>query len=174
MILYLMLIAATAVERVVELLVSRRNAAWAFARGAREYGRGHWPVMVGLHSALLLACLVEVLLANRPFIPWLGWPALVIAVGCQAARWWCIRSLGRRWNARVIVVPGLPLVARGPYRWLRHPNYLVVAVEGVALPMVHTAWVTAAVFSLLNAVLLLGFRIPTEERALRSALAAHR
>jgi len=85
-----------------------------------------------------------------------------------------IGTLGRRWNTRVIVVPGLPLVAAGPYRWswLRHPNYVVVAIEGISLPLVHTAWITALVFTVLNAVLLLGFRIPAEDRALAAAAAA--
>ena len=82
-------------------------------------------------------------MADRPFIPWLGWSMLVLVVLAQALRWWCIRTLGVRWNTRVIVVPGLPLVTGGPYRWLRHPNYVAVVVEGIALPLVHTAWVTA-------------------------------
>lgn len=93
---------------------------------------------------------------------------LVIAVLCQAARYWIISSLGSQWNTRVIVVPGAArVVARGPYRWFTHPNYVVVAVEGIALPLVHTAWITAIAFTVLNAVLLLAFRIPTENRALR-------
>jgi methyltransferase len=93
---------------------------------------------------------------------------LALAVASQALRWWCIRTLGNQWNTRVIVVPGLSLVARGPYRWLRHPNYLAVVIEGFALPLVHTAWITALAFTVLNAVLLLGFRIPVENRALAS------
>ena len=108
----------------------------------------------------------EVVYGNRPFLPWLGWPMLVLVLLSQALRYWCITTLGMQWNTRVIVVPGLTLVTRGPYRWLRHPNYLAVVVEGFALPLVHTAWITAAGFTVLNAVLLLGFRIPTEERAL--------
>jgi len=102
-------------------------------------------------------------------VPWLGWPMLALVLASQGLRWWCIATLGERWNTRVIVVPGLPLVRRGPYRWLAHPNYVAVAVEGVALPLVHTAWVTAVAFTVLNAWLLLAFRIPAEERALRLA-----
>lgn len=166
---YLVLLGATALERLAELVVSTRNARWVFARGGVEHGRGHFGPMVVLHTALLLGCAAEVAIADRPFVPWLGWPALAVALGCQALRWWCIASLGRRWNTRVIVVPGLPLVTRGPYRWLRHPNYVAVVLEGVALPLVHTAWLTALAFSLLNAWLLVGARIPTEERALRAA-----
>ena len=167
-ILYLAFVLATGVERLYELRVSKRNAATAFAQGGREYGQRHFPWMVALHTGLLLACIAEVVLLDRPFIPWLGWPMLVIAVLCQAARYWIISSLGSQWNTRVIVVPGAArVVARGPYRWFTHPNYVVVAVEGIALPLVHTAWITAIAFTVLNAVLLLGFRIPTENRALR-------
>ena len=165
------LVAATAAERVAELVLSARHARWAFARGGVERGRGHFPPMVALHTALLVAPVVEVVVADRPFLPWLAWPAVAAVLAAQALRWWCIATLGRQWNTRVIVVPGLPLVARGPYRWLRHPNYVAVVAEGIALPLVHTSWVTAVVFTalaftVLNAVLLLGARIPTEERAL--------
>jgi methyltransferase len=165
-ILYLVLLAATGGERIVELVLSTRHARVAFARGGVEYGRGHFPAIVALHAGLLLACAAEVLFGNRPFLPWLGWPMLALVLVSQALRYWCIVTLGQQWNTRVIVVPGLSVVTRGPYRWLRHPNYLAVVVEGFALPLVHSAWITALGFTVLNAVLLLGFRIPTEERAL--------
>ncbi|WP_432547285.1 isoprenylcysteine carboxyl methyltransferase family protein [Kineococcus sp. SYSU DK004] len=162
------LVVATGLERLAELVVSTRNARWSSARGGVESGRGHFGPMVVLHTGLLVACVAEVVLLDRPFLPWLGWSALVLALASQGLRWWCITALGPRWNTRVIVVPGLAPVTRGPYRlpWLRHPNYVAVVVEGVALPLVHTAWLTALVFSVLNAVLLLGFRLPAEERAL--------
>lgn len=161
-----LLIAATAVERLVELVVSTRHARWALARGGVERGRAHFGPMVALHTGLLVACVAEVHLADRSFLPAIGWPAMAAVLAAQGLRWWCVATLGERWNTRVIVVPGLPLVRSGPYRWLRHPNYVAVAVEGVALPLVHTAWMTAVVFTALNAVLLLAVRIPTEERAL--------
>lgn len=166
MIAYLVLILATGVERLIEMVISARNARAAFAIGGVEHGRGHFPWMVALHTGLLAACLAEVFFAGRPFLPWLGWPMLALVLLSQALRYWCIATLGRQWNTRVIVVPGLQLVARGPYRWLRHPNYLAVVIEGFALPLVHTAWVTALAFTVLNAVLLLAFRIPVENRAL--------
>jgi methyltransferase len=168
--LYLILILLTGGERLAELVVSTRNAKWAFARGGVESGRSHFPWMVVLHFGLLLGALAEVFLLHRHFIPALGWPMLAIALLCQAGRWWIIGTLGSQWNTRVIVVPGLGRVTRGPYRfaWLRHPNYIVVAIEGIALPLVYTAWITALAFTVLNAILLLGFRIPTENRALRS------
>lgn len=166
--LYIALVLATGGERVVELVISKRNAAWAFARGGREYGQSHFPWMVALHTGLLLACIVEVIIADRPFIPALGWSMLALVVLCQAGRYWVIASLGHQWNTRVIVVEGLPTITRGPYRfaWMRHPNYVIVAIEGIALPLVHTAWITAIVFTALNAVLLLRFRIPIENAAL--------
>ncbi|MFP3712329.1 isoprenylcysteine carboxyl methyltransferase family protein [Puerhibacterium sp. TATVAM-FAB25] len=167
--LYVALVGATALERLAELVVSARNARWSFARGGVESGRGHFPAMVALHTGLLVACVAEAVLADRPFLPWLGWPMLVLVLASQGLRWWCIAALGPRWNTRVIVVPDLPLVTRGPYRWLRHPNYVAVVVEGFALPLVHTCWVTAVAFTVLNAVLLLRFRIPAEERALTLA-----
>lgn len=167
-VLYVVLVLATGVERIVELVISTRNAAHAFAQGGVEHGQRHFPFMVVLHTGLLLACIAEVVLLDRPFIGALGWPMLVIALLCQAGRYWVIASLGRQWNTRVIVVPGAPRVRRGPYRfaWLRHPNYWIVAIEGIALPLVHSAWMTALVFTALNAALLLAFRIPTENRAL--------
>jgi methyltransferase len=119
-----------------------------------------------LHTGLLLACFAEAWLYDRPFLPWLGWPALLLVFASQGLRWWCIAVLGPRWNTRVIVVPGLARVERGPYRWLRHPNYVAVVVEGFALPLVHTAWITAIAFTVLNAILLLAVRIPCENRAL--------
>lgn len=166
--LYIAFVLATGGERIYELVVSRRNANDAFARGGVEYGQRHFPWMVALHTGLLLACIAEVVLLQRPFIPWLGWPMLAVALACQVGRYWVISSLGRQWNTRVIVVPGAGRVtARGLYRWFTHPNYVIVAVEGIALPLIHTAWITAIAFTVLNAVLLLGFRIPTENRALR-------
>jgi methyltransferase len=162
---YYLLILAIGIERLVELIVSKRNARWALAHGGEEFGRGHYPVMVALHTALLLGCVGEVCALNRPFIAWLGWPMLALVAPSQALRWWCVATLGRRWNTLVIVVPQAPLVRRGPYRWLHHPNYVAVVTEGVALPLVHTAWLTAASFTLANA-LLLSVRIRVENAAL--------
>lgn len=161
------LVLGVALERVVELVVSRRNASWSLARGGREFGAGHYRAMVVLHTGLLAGCVVEVWAAHRLFAAALGWPMLVAVLLSQALRWWCIATLGHQWNTKVIVVPGLTLVESGPYRWLRHPNYVAVVVEGAALPLVHTAWVTAAVFTLLNAALL-KLRVATENAALSS------
>jgi methyltransferase len=164
---YYLLILAVALERLAELVVSKRNATWAFANGGKEFGRGHYPVMVAIHTALLVGCVVEVWALDRPFIPWLGWTMFVVAVLSQVLRWWCITTLGKRWNTLVIVIPDAPLVKTGPYKytWLHHPNYLVVVIEGIALPMIHTAWITAICFTLANAWLL-SVRLRVENQAL--------
>jgi methyltransferase len=163
--LYLGFLGLLGIERIVELLISRRNAAWAFAQGGQEYGARHFRYMTLLHALFLCGCAAEVLLLARPFHPWLGYPMLGLALATQALRYWVIATLGHQWNVRVIVVPGAPRVTSGPYRFLRHPNYLGVIAEGFAIPLVHTAWITALVFSLLNAGVL-AVRIPCEERAL--------
>jgi methyltransferase len=165
------LVLLVAVERLAELVVSKRNAAWSFARGGVESGRGHFPPMVALHSALLVGAVAEVWLLDRPFVPVLGWTMLALAAASQALRWWCITTLGHQWNTRVIVVPGLPLVGGGPYRFLPHPNYVAVVVEGFALPLVHSAWLTAVVFSVANAALL-SVRLRVENQALAAAAPA--
>jgi methyltransferase len=162
---YYLLIVAIGVERLAELFVSKRNARWAFAHGGKEFGHKHYPVMVSIHTALLIGCVVEVWALHRPFLPWLGWPMLVVVAMSQVLRWWCVTTLGHRWNTLVIVVPNAPLVRGGPYRWLHHPNYVAVVAEGIALPLVHTAWLTAACFTVANA-LLLGVRIRVENAAL--------
>jgi methyltransferase len=162
---YYGLLGLVALERGFELWLSRRNAAAALARGGIERGREHFGFMRALHAAFLAGCALEVALLDRPFDPRLGFPMLALALAAQALRYWAIATLGARWNVRVIVVPGEPVVTRGPYRWLRHPNYLAVVLEGFALPLIHGAWLTALGFSALNAWLL-HVRIRVEERAL--------
>ncbi len=165
---YYALLAVIACERVAELTVSQRHAAALLRRGGVEYGRGHFPVMVALHTGLLAGCLIEPLAAHRPFIPALAWPMIAVVVAANALRWWCIATLGPRWTARVIVIPGLPLVRSGPYRWFAHPNYVAVVVEGAALPLAGSAWITACAFTAANAVLLT-VRLRCETRALAAA-----
>jgi methyltransferase len=163
--MYYLLILAVGVERLIELVVAKRNARWAFNHGGKEFGHGHYPVMVTLHTALLLGCVIEVWALHRPFIGWLGWPMLAVVTLSQALRRWCVATLGQHWNTLVIVLPEAPLVRRGPYRWLRHPNYVAVVAAGFALPLVHTAWLTAIGFTLAN-TLLLTVRIRIENSAL--------
>lgn len=167
---YTVLVGLVAAERLAELVVAKRNLAWSLKAGGRETGFAHYPFMVVLHTGLLAGCLVEVWLGDRSFLPALGWPMLVLVVGSQGLRWWCIRTLGHQWNTRIVVVPGLARVTGGPYRLVTHPNYVAVVVEGFALPLVHSAWLTALVFTLVNAALLT-VRIRAENDALTSAYA---
>jgi methyltransferase len=163
--LYLGLLVLVAVERGVELVLSARNARLARERGGVESGRGHYPVMAAFHGALLVACALEVALLHRPFPGAVGWLALAVVLGSQALRYWAIATLGWRWNTRIVVVPGAAPVTGGPYRFVRHPNYVAVIAEMMTLPLVHGAWLTAVAFTLGNAWLL-RVRIRAEERAL--------
>jgi methyltransferase len=160
---YIGLLAAVGAERIAELLLSRRNARLAFARGGVETGALHFRWMTLLHAAFLPACALEA--ARREFPGALGWVALSLVLCAQALRWWAIASLGESWNVRVIVVPDALPKRSGPYRWVRHPNYIAVIVELLCIPLVHGAWLCALVFSALNA-LVLRVRIRDEERAL--------
>ncbi len=162
---FTVLVALVGAERLAELVVSRRNAAWSAARGGVEYGAGHYPVMVVLHTGFLAAMLVEAWVRRPEVSPILAWTMALLVVLAQVLRWWCIATLGPRWNTRVIIVPGLAPVSSGPYRFLAHPNYVAVVIEGVALPLVHGAWVTAVVFTISNAALLT-VRIRVEDAAL--------
>lgn len=163
---YWLLVALVAAERVFELVLSLRHRRWALERGGLEFGRAHYPWMVALHAALLVAAPLEATWRDRPWRPAVGVPALVALAAAMALRYWAIAALGPRWNTRVLVVPGMPAVAEGPYRFVRHPNYLAVIIEGIALPMVHGAWATALAFTGLNAAIL-RLRIRCEEEALR-------
>jgi methyltransferase len=163
--LYAGFVGLVALQRLLELRISARNARAMLARGGIEVGRGHLRWMIALHVAFLIACPAEAILARRPFVPWLAAPAAALFLAAQALRAWSIASLGDRWSIRVIVLPGEPLVRAGPYRYLRHPNYLAVAVEMAAIPLLHTAWITALAASALDAWLL-SIRIRVEEEAL--------
>ncbi|KRD05610.1 hypothetical protein ASE48_15600 [Mycobacterium sp. Root265] len=159
---FVALILLVAVERVAELVVSKRNLEWSKANGGREFGAGHYPVMVALHTGLLAGAVLEARTRRR----WI-WPAFWVVLAAQALRWWCITTLGKQWNTRVVVVPGAPRIVGGPYRLVPHPNYVAVILEGAALPLVGGAWITAGVFSVANA-LLLRTRIRVEDEALQS------
>ena len=156
--------AMVGIQRLLELRLSRRNEHRLRVRGAIECGRSHYPFMVTLHALWLLSTAVEG--SRRKSEARLGRAALAAFLLAQPIRYWAIKALGDHWNTRILVVPGEKLVRRGPYRYVRHPNYLVVATEVLALPLIFGAWATALVFSALNAALL-AVRIREEERALR-------
>jgi methyltransferase len=152
-------------ERVYEVWLSRRNARRTFSRGGIEVGRGQYRAMVTFHVLFIIACAVEATF-HRPRFPLsLTLIALIGEGGAQALRYWSVVSLGEHWNTRVIVVPNEPPVTAGPYRYVRHPNYAAVVLEIACVPLVRGLWITAAVFSAVNAVLLAS-RIRLEENAL--------
>ena len=159
MILQVLVLGFVTVQRGAELVLARRNTRRLLARGAVEASPGHYPLIVMLHAAWLAG--LWLLALNRPIQ--LGW--LVLFGLLQAARLWVLASLGERWTTRIIVLPGEALVRRGPYRWASHPNYLVVAGEILALPMVFSLVIYALIFSVLNAAVLL-VRIRAESAAL--------
>ena len=148
------------VQRLAELVIARRNTRALLARGASEVGAGHYPLIVLLHGAWLLA--LWVLAPGKPVY----WPLIAVFMGLQCLRLWVLATLGNRWTTRIIVLPGAPLVARGPFRFLKHPNYAVVMAEIAVLPLAFGLVWVALVFSLLNAAVLT-IRIRAEGRALR-------
>ena len=164
--LYMGVVALMALERLVELTISRRHQRWLMSRGAIEVGAEHYPWMVAQHGLFLVSCVAEVWWLGRPFHRTLAIAMLVVLVASLALRYWVIATLGRRWTTRVLCLPGEPIITSGPYRYLKHPNYLAVVIEIVALPMMHTAWLTAVGFSVANG-LLLTRRIRVEEEGLR-------
>jgi methyltransferase len=153
-------VALVALERLAELWHARRNTRALLDAGGVEVGRSHYPLIVALHTAWLLAIVLTV-----PREAGVSVPLLIAFAVLQGVRLWVLTSLGRYWTTRVITLPGAPLVRRGPYRYLRHPNYLLVAAEIAVLPLAFGAWGLAAVFSALNAALL-AWRISLEDQAL--------
>jgi methyltransferase len=162
---YLAIVGALAAERLYELFLSARNARRAFAIGAVEAGRDHYPLMVAFHTLFLGAAAAEAIVLHRPFPGLLGWAALGAALETQALRYWCVATLGPRWNTRIIVWPGLAPVSRGPYRFMRHPNYHAIIVEIACVPLIRECWLMAISFSAGNALLLVQ-RIRAEEAAM--------
>ncbi len=156
-----LLLAYVVMERLLELAIARRNTRRLMAEGAQEHGADHYPVMIALHVSWLAAILGWVALMPHD----ISVPFLVLYVLLQALRLWVMASLGPYWTTRIITLPGAPLVRRGPYKFLRHPSYVVVVLELVALPLVFGAWQIAAIFSALNAIML-WVRIRAENQAL--------
>lgn len=162
---YLIILALLIVERIYELNLARRNARTAFAHGAIEVGQVHYRVMVAMHTLFIVSCAVEATFFPHAFAPIVAWIALAAEVVAQILRYWAVTTLGERWNTRIIVSPERTPITNGPYRFMRHPNYLAVAIEMAAVPMIGGAIFTASVFSIANAFVL-AVRIPAEERAM--------
>lgn len=154
------------IQRSVELHIANRNRSLALAAGAQEFGARHYPLFFLVHSAWFAGWIAEALLSgvviNSFWYVWLG--LFLIA---QILRYWCVISLGRCWNTRILVIPGAETVRRGPYRFFPHPNYLAVTIELISIPLIFGAIITAVFIGLLNSALLILIRIPEERRALQ-------
>jgi methyltransferase len=162
---YLVLLAAVGLGRLLEMRLSRRHQRALAARGARRAPEPGFALMVALHAGVLIASALEVLGLHRAFTPAVGVPALVAFALANGLRWWVIATLGPHWNVQVVGSLALGVVTGGPYRWIRHPNYVAVFVELLALPLVHGAWLTALVGAALH-VALLRRRLGLEEAVL--------
>jgi methyltransferase len=159
------LLVAVALLRIVELQISRRHQQEMIARGAAKVDEPRFRWMVALHTAVLLTAALEVVLLRRPFIPILAAVTFAIFLAANVVRWWVIRTLGNHWNVQVMDSTRLGVISSGPFRYVRHPNYAAVFAEMLALPLIHTAWITAIVGSLAH-VAVLSQRLATEERVL--------
>ena len=166
MIFYIIL-SIVIVQRLLELVIAKRNEKNMRAQGAYEVGASHYPLMILLHVSFFISLLVEVTTFNLTPSP-LFLVFLILFLCVQGLRVWCLTSLGSFWNTKIIILPGANVVTKGPYKYLRHPNYLVVSMEIALLPLMFEAYFTAICFTILNAMML-SVRIPTEERALKEA-----
>jgi len=162
---FLALLAAVGLLRIVELQISKRHQQEMVARGAAKVAEPRFRWMVVLHTAVLVGAALEVVLLKRPFIPALAAVMFVAFLAANAVRWWVIRTMGQHWNVQVVNSTSLGVVSSGPFRYVRHPNYAAVFSEMVALPLIHTAWITATVGALAHAVVL-SQRLSTEEQVL--------
>jgi len=153
-------------QRIVELRIAKKNEQLLKAKGAIEYGQTHYKYIVILHVLFLVSFFIESIVKGVQLATW-WWVALFIFVVAQAMRVWTLRSLGMYWNTKIIVLPKANVIRKGPYRFLRHPNYVIVAIELLSLPLMFQAYVTATVFSIANLCILMLVRIPAEENALR-------
>ena len=162
---FLGLLVAVALLRIVELQISRRHQQEMIARGAAKVDEPRFRWMVALHTAVLLAAALEVVLLRRPFIPILAAVMFAIFLAANVVRWWVIRALGNHWNVQVMDSTRLGVISSGPFRYVRHPNYAAVFVEMIVLPLIHTAWITALVGAVLH-IVVLTVRLSAEERVL--------
>lgn len=164
---FLVLLAVVALLRLYELRISRRHQQEMVAQGASKVEEPRFRWMVVLHTGVLIGAACEVVFLHRPFIPLLAAVCFVIFLAANAVRWWVIRTLGEHWNVQVMNSTGLGVVIRGPFRYVRHPNYAAVFTEMLVLPLIHTAWITSVVGSAAH-VLVLSQRLATEEKVLFS------
>jgi methyltransferase len=162
---FLGLLVAVALLRIVELQISHKHQSEMIARGAAKVEEPRFRWMVILHTAVLIGAAVEVVFLHRPFIPVLAALMFAIFLAANAVRWWVIRTLGNHWNVQVMDSARLGVVSSGPFHYVRHPNYAAVFAEMLALPLIHTAWITAVAGSLAH-IAVLSQRLSTEEKVL--------
>jgi methyltransferase len=162
---FLLLLVAVAALRLAELRISRRHQQQLVSRGATKVDEPRFRWMVALHTAVLIGAALEVILLKRPFLPTLAAAMFAIFLAANAVRWWVIRTLGDHWNVQVVDSTSLGVVTSGPFRFVRHPNYAAVFAEMLALPLIHTAWITALGGSLAH-MAVLAQRLSTEEQVL--------
>ncbi|WP_078429312.1 isoprenylcysteine carboxyl methyltransferase family protein [Alkalihalobacterium alkalinitrilicum] len=153
------------IQRVIELLIARRNEIWMKKQGAYEVGKEHYKWIVILHTLFFVSFLFEVVYFGLKPAVWWFVPFLMFILA-QMGRVWSLTSLGEFWNTKIIVLPGANVVAKGPYQYMRHPNYVIVGLEIITLPLIFQAYGTAVIFTILNAIVL-SVRIRQEEEALR-------
>lgn len=152
-------------QRLSELYIAERNRAWALKAGAQEFGTRHYPLFFLLHIGWLIGWVIESNLGRSSISEfWYLWFSLFMMA--QGLRYWCMVSLGQLWNTRILVIPNGLAINKGPYRFLRHPNYLAVAIELISVPLIFDAVITATLVTFLNTVLILAIRIPQENNAL--------
>lgn len=153
------------VQRAIELVIAKRNEAWMLKQGGYEVGAQHYPYIVLMHVLFFVSLVVEVRLLNWGLSDmWLI--LLCVFIGAQVVRIWSILSLGKFWNTKILILPQADVKRKGPYQWIKHPNYMVVALELGVIPLIFGAYVTAVVFTVANALMIGLIRIPTEEQAL--------
>jgi methyltransferase len=167
---YLGLLALIGMERLVELRISRRNQRNLEKLGVRKVAEPHFRWMVFMHAGILACAAAEVILLRRPLIPWLAITMAALFVFATALRWWVIRTLAGHWNVEVMASSRVGVVTSGPYGWVRHPNYVAVVIEVFALPMIHTAWITALAGTVAD-LEILRRRLRVEEGVLMADLA---
>ncbi|HLU23436.1 isoprenylcysteine carboxyl methyltransferase family protein [Lederbergia graminis] len=163
--IFTLFISVVIIQRLFEVIIARRNEIWMKQQGALEYGQNHYKYMVLMHISFFVVLIVEVVALERELSIW--WPLYItIFLLLQIVRIWVISVLGKYWNTKIIVLPGIEVVHNGPFKWLKHPNYLIVTLELLVIPLLFQAYICAVIFFLLNQ-LMLAIRIPVEERALK-------
>lgn len=165
--MFTIFIALVITQRLFELVVAKKNERWILKQGGYEAGASHYPFMVLMHGAFFFVLILEVSVLERSY-SFLWQLFLACFLLAQLGRFWCLYSLGRFWNTKIMILPDIPIVRAGPYRLFKHPNYVIVAIELLTLPLIFNAYLTAILFTLLN-LWMLSVRIPIEENALKSA-----